>query len=249
MRILLTNDDGVFAPGILSLAKELEKNHEVTIVAPEHENSGKSHAITINQALLVKEVKLEGVKAKAYSISGTPADCIRASMDKLIEDKIDFVFSGTNLGYNAGLDIMYSGTVSAAIEANVFNIPSIAVSSQWVNGEAKFDTASRHAVEIFEKVADKIKGRTMLLNINSPYLEYDEVSGIKVCEIGGPIYDYYFMKEGEDGEISLKLEGRNKIKFEQGTDRYYLKKNFVTVTPLIYDLTNRRLIEEVNSWI
>src|SRR5690554_2639976 len=125
MRILLTNDGGIKAEGIYALAKELEKEHELIIVAPEIQKSAQSHAVTISQPLVVKEVELDGLKSKAYSISGTPADCVRAGLEVLIEEPVDFVFSGINMGLNSGMDVLYSGTVSAAIEANIYGIPSI----------------------------------------------------------------------------------------------------------------------------
>lgn len=251
MKILLTNDDGIFAPGIRALAKELEKDHEVVIVAPEEEHSGQSHAITINRAMIVKDVALEGIRSKAYSVAGTPADCVRAAMDKILEWRPDVVFSGCNLGYNAGMDILYSGTVSAAVEANVFEIPSVAVSSKWVEGTARFDTAARVALEIFDKVKDRLLGNgspTMVLNINVPHLDYDDLKGIKVAEIGEAVYDYYFEEE-VDGQRSLVLKGRNRKENRPGTDRAYLEEGYVSLTPLIYDMNNRGLIEEVGKWI
>src|SRR5690606_32311726 len=134
MRLLLVNDDGIHAEGINKLAMELEKKHEVTIVAPDDERSAQSHALTLRKPLVVKEVKLGGIKSKAYSVSGTPADCVRIAIDKLLPEPVDMVISGINRGLNVGMDVLYSGTVSAAIEANLYNIPSIALSAQWDNG-------------------------------------------------------------------------------------------------------------------
>ena len=150
MKILLTNDDGIMAEGIYTLAKELEKDHEVIIVAPEIQRSAQSHAITLFQPLVVKEVELEGLKSKAYSISGTPADCVRTGLEVLADGPVDMVFSGTNIGLNSGMDILYSGTVSAAIEANIYKIPSIAVSAELVDGNARFDIAAKYAKKILE---------------------------------------------------------------------------------------------------
>ncbi|MDO5714223.1 MAG: 5'/3'-nucleotidase SurE [Tissierellia bacterium] len=242
MKILLTNDDGYLAPGILTLAKALEEKHEVIVVAPEHEHSGKSHSITLWHPLLVRKVELEGVKGPVYSVSGTPADCVRVAMEHILEEPVDLVFSGCNLGYNAGMDIVYSGTVSAAIEANVYDIPAVAVSAQWIKGTANFEFAVKKAMEIFEETKDFVMSQTMVLNINVPYEE--DIKGVKVCAMGGVIYDYYFMEPKENGDFTLQVKGRNKTKLEEGTDRYYLDKNYATVTPLIYDLTNRALIEE-----
>src|SRR5690606_19674244 len=125
MRLLLVNDDGIHAEGINKLAMELEKKHEVTIVAPNDERSAQSHALTLRKPLIVKEVKLEGIKSRAYSVSGTPADCVRIALDQLIKEPVDLVISGINKGLNVGMDVLYSGTVSAAIEANLYGIPSM----------------------------------------------------------------------------------------------------------------------------
>ena len=129
MKILLTNDDGVHALGIYALAKVLEKEHDVIIVAPSEQKSASSHAITIRNPLYMGETQLDGIKSKAYWVKGTPADCVKLFFEKINNEKIDFVISGINDGYNLGTDVLYSGTVSAAIEANIYNIPSIAVST------------------------------------------------------------------------------------------------------------------------
>lgn len=249
MRILLTNDDGIMAEGIYALAKELEKDHEVIVVAPEIQRSAQSHAITLFQPLVVKEVELEGLKSKAYSISGTPADCVRAGLEVLANGPIDMVFSGINIGLNSGMDILYSGTVSAAIEANIYKIPSIAVSAELIDGDARFDIAAKYARKILEKSKDSLIKSKIVLNINTPYKKEEDILGIKVCKVGGVIYDYYFMDHNEKGEKILKLKGRRKSEIEEDTDRYYLQQGYVTVTPLHYDLTNFNLIEEVKDWI
>lgn len=249
MRILLTNDDGIMAEGLYTLAKELEKDYEVIIVAPEIQRSAQSHAITLFQPLVVKEVELEGLKSKAYSISGTPADCVRVAIDVLAEGPVDYVFSGINIGLNSGMDILYSGTVSAAIEANIYKIPSIAVSAEFKDGNANFKLAAKYAKEIFENTKNKLKESNIVLNINTPYRDEEEIKGTKVCKIGGVIYDYYFMEQNEKGEKVLKLKGRRDSKIEEDTDRYYLQQGYVTITPLHYDLTSFNLLEEVRDWI
>lgn len=249
MRILLTNDDGIMAKGIYTLAKELEKDHEVIIIAPDVEKSAQSHAVTLFQHLIIKEVKLEGLKSKAYSVSGTPADCVRAGLEALIDGPIDLVFSGINSGLNSGMDILYSGTVSAAIEASIYDLPSIAVSAQWVDGHVNFQLAAKYARKILEDSIDKLKETNIVLNINTPYVKNDEADNIKVCKTGGPIYDYYIEEENKNGDKTLKIEGRREIKFQEDTDRYYLSKGYITITPLHYDLTNFHLLEEVKTWL
>ena len=247
MRILLTNDDGIMAEGIHYLAKELEKMHEVTIIAPDIERSAQSQAITLGSALVVKEVQLEGLRSISYSISGTPADCVRVGLDKIIEEEVDMVISGTNRGLNAGMDILYSGTVSAAIEANIYNKPSIAISTEVKDGKCRFDLAAKYASIVLEKVKEDHKHSKLLLNVNVPFIE--EPKGIKVCRIGDTILDYYIMKISKEGSKTIEVNGRTKIEYTKGTDRYFLNDGYVTVTPLHYDLTNFELLGKVEEWM
>ena len=250
MRILLTNDDGYFAPGIRTLAKELAKQHDVVLVAPEKEHSGQSHAITIHHSLVVKKVVIDGLDIDAYSVSGTPADCVRAGIDKIVPWRPDVIFSGCNLGYNAGMDIIYSGTVSAALEGVLLGIPSVAVSAEWVDGDAMFETAATIGCRIFEKVKDSFLSNPepTVLNINVPYLPVDEVKGVRVADIGENAYDYYFEEE-VDGERILSLKGRSKMEFKEGTDRYFLKQGYATLTPVIYGSADLEVMDRLTSWL
>jgi 5'-nucleotidase len=236
MRILITNDDGILADGIYALARELEKYYEVIIIAPETQKSAQSHAITLHKPLIIKEIKLEGINSRAYSISGTPADCVRAGMEAIIENKVDMVVSGINLGYNSGMDIIYSGTVSAAVEASIYNIPSLAVSAEWVNGTANYDIAAKLTRKVLKYVEKRVLDSNMVLNLNVPFELSDIDKELKVCTIGGAILDYYFMEDKGNGERTLTLKGRKETKLEEGTDRFYLSRGFATITPLRYDL-------------
>lgn len=249
MRILLTNDDGINAEGLYVLAKELEKNHQVIIVAPDNQRSAQSHAITLFKPIVIKEVKLEGLKSKAYSTSGTPADCVRVGLDALSDGDIDLVFSGINMGLNSGMDILYSGTVSAAIEANIYDIPSIAVSAEYIEDKINYDIAVKYAMEIFNRLNGEFMDTNTVLNINTPYTEKKELAGIKACKIGEPIYDYYFASENGDGDRMLEVKGRKKIDLKKDTDRYFLGQGYATVTPLHYDLTNFDSLKKVKQWI
>lgn len=249
MRLLLVNDDGIHAEGINILAKELEKDYELIIVAPEEQRSAQSQAITISKALIVKRVQLDGIKSKAYSVSGTPADCVRIALDKLIDNEVDMVISGINQGLNAGMDVLYSGTISAAIEANLYNIPAMALSAEWIDGQIDYHLAAKYGKDILKKTKDDFIKDNIILSINTPYLNGEDIKGVKVCKIGGVIYDYYLMEHNKDnGEKVLKLQGRRERALEEGTDRYYLSKGYVTITPLHYDLTNFNLLNRVESW-
>ncbi len=247
MKILLTNDDGFFAPGIKAMAKALlEEGYDVKLFAPEFENSGKSHSITLMEKLNVNKVNIKGLDCQCYSVSGTPADCVRAAI-QIEGNNFDYCFSGVNLGYNAGMDILYSGTVSAAIEANVFGINSIAVSAKYARDKTKFSSAAKSAIEVFDKLHDKLD-RVQVLNVNVPNLNDSELAGIKICRVGGSIIDRYQTVKTDTG-YTLELHGRNNEKEVNKSDRYYLEQGYVTVTPLVYDLTNIKLIEKLSDEI
>lgn len=250
MRLLLVNDDGIQAEGIKKLAMELEKEHEVIIVAPDDERSAQSQALTLRKPIVVKEVNLEGINSKAYSVSGTPADCVRIAMAKLLDKPVDIVISGINKGLNVGMDVLYSGTISAAIEANLYEIPSIALSAQWVEGNVNYEIAIKYGKMILDKMKDELLRNKMLISINTPYLDEDRIKGIKVCKIGGIVYDYYLVEEGEiKGQSIFTADSRERKEPEEGTDRFYIAQGYVTITPLQYDLTNFDLIERVESWL
>ena len=251
MRLLLVNDDGIDSEGIQSLAREIEKEHELIIVAPSDEKSAQSQALTLKKPLVVKEIELVGIKSKTYSVSGTPADCVRVAIDSLIEEPVDLVLSGINRGLNVGMDVLYSGTVSAAIEANLYKIPSIALSAQWENGKINYDITVEYGRYIIERIKDELIDKNMIISINTPYVEdKDQVKGIKVCKVGGIVYDSYIMEDGKiKDERIIKTNGRIRKIDEDDTDRYYVSQNYVTITPLQYDLTNFELIDKVASWL
>lgn len=249
MKILLANDDGIMAEGIYTLAKALEKEHDVIIVAPETQRSAQSHAITLHKPIVIKEVALEGIRSPAYSISGTPADCVRVGMEELADGKVDIVFSGINMGLNSGMDILYSGTVSAAIEANLYGVPSVAVSAEWTKQGVNYEIAAKYALRVIEKMNTDKMTMPIVLNLNTPYDLNDEKKPIKVCKIGGPIYDYYLAEKNGNGERTLKVMGRKDANLKENTDRYYLSEGYATLTPLSYDFTNFQLIEKVRQCI
>ena len=248
MRILLTNDDGIFAQGIYTMAKKLEKDHEIMIVAPDVERSGQSHTITFLNPLVIKEVKLENLQAKAYSISGTPADCVRIGVQLFKKENVDLVISGINMGANTGTDVLYSGTVSAAIEANLFGIPSIAVSAEWIEGKVNYDLAADYAMKVIEKIKRSLF-TPMVLNLNTPFKLKEDLAEMKICKIGGPVYDFYSSHHNGNGEIVYKAIGREDNDKTEGTDRYYLRHGYPTLTPLKYDFTNFEAIKRLEDWI
>lgn len=246
MNILVTNDDGVFAPGIKYLVHGLEKEgYNVVVFAPHRECSGKSHSITLKEKIMIKEESIEGVKGKVYSVTGTPTDCVRIAKEILNED-FDIVVSGCNFGLNAGMDIHYSGTVSAAMEGNLFGKSAIAVSALVNKGEVIFDTAVKCLVDVLKKYEDYLLNNITVFNINTPFVKYEDLKGIKFCKAAKSALDNYTITfTGECTEIILK--GRKIIDHEEDTDRYYLQEGYATVTPLIYDLSDEKIINEINK--
>lgn len=249
MRLLLTNDDGINANGIYAIAKELEKEHEVIIVAPKSEKSACGHSITLTKPLIVREIKLEGLKSKAFSVDGTPADCVKIGINKLIEGKIDMVVSGINKGLNLGTDVLYSGTVSAAIEASIYKIPSMAISMQVKINNENYEMAAIYAGEILLTAMENGISNDIVLNVNVPLLKRNEIKGIKVCKIGSRLYNNSYLKTiGENNETQYQIKGELKDIHEEESDTLYFKEGYVTVTPLHYDLTNFKIINDVSKW-
>lgn len=249
MKILITNDDGIDAPGLHALAKEFEEDNEVIIVAPDSQRSASGHSITITRPIIVKEVKLEGVKSKAYSTDGTPADCVKIGIEKIFKDKFDLILSGINYGTNLGSDVIYSGTVSAAIEGAIFKIPSFAISMDIKDNIIDYEVAVKYARKIiFQSINNNIKN-DIVLNINVPALNESEIKGIKVSELGTRIYTNCYIETIQgNGTIGYKLEGFPTDEDIDHTDISNFNNGYVTVTPLHYDLTNFKILNEVNLW-
>lgn len=249
MKLLITNDDGITAMEIYALAKELEKFHDLIIVAPDNQRSAASHSITLTRPLKVKEVKLDGLKSKAYSVDGTPADCVRMAIDKLIENKVDMVVSGINRGLNIGADILYSGTVSAAVEAAIYKIPSIAVSTEITDKLSDYEIAARYAADVVKKAKENNIDNDLVLNVNIPLVQPEEMKGIKVCRIGGIVYNNYFEEKQVEGVHRVfDIKGKVSENHFEDSDMKFLREGFVTLTPLHYDLTNYKILKEVAKW-
>lgn len=247
MRILITNDDGLFADGIRTLAQVLEQEHEVILVAPDTQRSAQSHAITILTPLIIKKHAIEGLNSPAYSVNGTPADCVRVAIEAIsTEAPFDLVVSGLNFGLNAGMDVLYSGTVSAAVEANLYGLPSIAASCGAEGGDPPFETAALAVREYIHKNGDRLQEHKILLNMNFP-IGMEPGTPMQIAEIGDPIFDLFLLEEN-NGDMTLTAKGRKDIQFAEGTDRYYLDLDSPTITPLQYNFTNRDWMERLKNW-
>jgi len=250
MNILITNDDGIYAKGINVLVKALSGIASVYVCAPETQKSACGHGITVSLPITIKEVLVEGA-VKAWRTSGTPADCVKLAVKRLLDEKIsiDLVFSGINHGPNLGTDTLYSGTVSGAIEGIICGIPSIAISAG-SHHPVHFEACEAMALKAAKIAAHRLNKNTVL-NINIPDLPASDIKGIKVTRLGAREYD-------EDFELRRNPAGQEYVWYS-GTPLWYenlpddidviaMQNDFISITPLHYDLTDHRLIEEVKTW-
>jgi 5'-nucleotidase len=246
--ILVTNDDGVMAPGIRALAKAMCAIGQVVIVAPDKGQSGMGHAITINQPLRLTKVEYEdGIEA--YQCSGTPVDCVKLAVDIVLHRKPDLCVSGINHGSNASINVIYSGTMSAAVEAALEGIPSIGFSLCDYRYDANFEHGISYCVSLAQMMLDNPVPEGTLLNVNIPSLPKDKIKGIKICRQANAKWVEEFDKRKDPRGVQYYwLTGRfvNKDK-GQDTDEWALKEGYVSVTPVQYDLTAHHAISFINQ--
>lgn len=247
MKVLITNDDGINARGILALAKEISKKHEVTVVAPREQKSASSHSISIHNPIRIREEKLDE-SFKAYSLVGTPADCTQAGLSLLCKD-IDLVISGINRGLNCGTDVLYSGTVSAAVEGAIYNVPSIAISMEvdWERYDEDYTKAAKWISKVVDIAENNYLRNDVVLNVNVPNLNEEEIKGIKVCKLGKSTYNNSYVLLEEDDDMVYEIKGTRNHICEDDSDLYFLSEGYVTITPLHFDFTNFKIMNEVKK--
>ena len=244
MKILVSNDDGIYAPGMQILAKRLAPLGEVYVIAPDRERSAASHSLTLDRPLLVEEIK-----ERMFSVNGTPTDCVSIGVKGILKERPDLVVSGINKGGNLGDDITYSGTVSAAIEGTLLGIPSMAVSLvAWE--DFLFQTAAEFAALLAERIGREGLPRDTLLNINVPNLHADDVKGMKVTRQGKRTYTDEAMEMVDPRGKKYYWVGGGEPVWEAGDDTDYaaVSAGYVSVTPLHLDLTNFSALEEIKGW-
>lgn len=242
--ILITNDDGILAPGIKALAEAVIGLGKIVVVAPDKPQSGMGHAITIGEPLRMHKTApiTEGVEA--WSCSGTPVDCVKLSVDKVLHRKPDICLSGINHGANHSINIIYSGTMSAALEAAIENIPSIGFSLLDFSIEANFTAAKKYVRIIVEQILNAKKlDKHICLNVNIPKGSEKLIKGIKVCHQAYAKYEEKFDERNDPhGKKYYWLTGEF-VNFDKSkeSDVWALKNNFVSVVPVQFDLTNYEL--------
>jgi 5'-nucleotidase len=246
--ILITNDDGVTAPGIRNLVEAVKDLGDVYVVAPDKPQSGMGHAITIGFPLRLQAVHLmEGVQA--WSCSGTPVDCVKVAVDKILHRKPDICLSGINHGANHSINVIYSGTMSAAIEASIENIPSIGFSLLDYSMEADFSGARIYAREIVQRILQGPGDKHLCLNVNIPAIQVELIKGIKVCKQAYAKYEEDFdERKDPSGKKYYWLTGEF-VNFDKSkdTDVWALEHQYVSVVPVQFDLTNYAIKEKLEK--
>ncbi len=237
--ILVTNDDGITAPGIRSLVEAVKDLGKVVVVAPDKPQSGMGHAITIGQPLRLNAVN-EFEDIEAYQCTGTPVDCVKLAVDKVLHRKPDLCLSGINHGANHSINVIYSGTMSAAVEAAIESIPSIGFSLLDYSIEADFGPAKKYARILVKLMLAHKQDKHTVLNVNIPAVPDELIKGIKICRQAYAKYEEDFLERADpNGRKYYWLTGKF-VNFDKGTDtdEWALKNNYVSVVPVQFDLTN-----------
>lgn len=247
MKILLTNDDGYNAPGILTLYKTLQPYHQVILIAPDREKSAVGHGITLNEPMRIDSIHLNGENRK-YAIAGTPADCIKLGLSEFFKTPPDLVISGINPGSNTGVNINYSGTVGAAREAALNGIPSIAVSIFNMGKKLDYTGVSLFVANVADKILDYKLPWGTFLNINVPGGPIDEVCGIKITRQASRNISKHFEKRTDPKNRDYFWYARVENTDDQpGTDVNALSRNYISMTPIQCDVTDYRTLTELEK--
>ena len=248
--ILVTNDDSITAKGIRTLISIMSKIGDVVVVAPNSPQSAKGQAITISEPLYIKEHSSSIENTKEYSCSGTPVDCVKIAVHEILDRKPDLCVSGINHGSNAAINVIYSGTMGAAIEATIKGIPSIGFSLLDYSEDADFEPCTAFIKKITHKVLNKGLAKGVALNVNIPKLPLQEIKGIKICKQAKAQWiekfekrttpmgkDYYWLTGDFVNEDTSEL-----------SDEHALEHGYVSVVPTIFDVTAHNYITELNTW-
>lgn len=252
-RILLANDDGIDAPGLQALYNQIKTIGEVTVIAPDGEQSAVSHAVSLFSEMHLRKVFREA-NLWGYALAGTPVDCVKLAVTKIMKDAPPhLVISGINRGQNTGNSILYSGTVAAAIEAAMFGIPSIAASLHCHRVEQPhFAFAAKFIRALALRVLEHGLPKDVLLNVNFPNVSEEEINGIVVSRQGQSMYVDLYKEVREEGEkIILRNVGEELIASNEGEDidDFVIFQNKVSITPLHYNLTFEPFRDELKEWI
>ena len=248
--ILVTNDDGINAPGIRTLISVIKDIGDVIVVAPDSPQSGMGHAITINSTLHSSRITPKNSEIIEYSCSGTPADCVKLAINELMPRKPDLCVSGINHGSNSSINVIYSGTMSAAIEAGIEGVPAIGFSLLDYSWNADFSQSKDFIRKITLNALDNGIPKGVVLNVNIPAVKKSDIKGFKICRQAMAYWVEEFDKRKNPlGQEYYWLTGKfvNKDQGED-TDEWALKKNYISIVPVEFDLTAHHAIQGLNEW-
>ncbi len=248
--ILVTNDDGITAPGLRTLIEVMKTIGDVVVVAPDSPQSAMGHAITVNSTLYVEDVQIDPNGDIEYSCSGTPADCVKLAVKQILGRRPDLCVSGINHGSNSSINVIYSGTMSAALEAGIEGIPAIGFSLCDYKWSANFEACKGFVKTITEKVLTHGLPTGVVLNVNIPNLPKEEIKGIRVCRQAKANWEEEFDKRtNPNGRDYYWLAGTF-VNLDEGedTDEWALEHGYVSVVPVQFDLTAHHAIQNLNSW-
>lgn len=246
--ILVTNDDGITAPGIRNLVEFMNEIGEVVVCAPNSPQSGKGHAITINSTITFEEIQLEGPQ-KDFSLSGTPVDCVKFALDKLLPRRPDIVVSGINHGANSSINVIYSGTMSAAVEAGVEGLPSIGFSLLDFSWDADFGQAKDFIQKIVRRSLEQPMPKGVVLNVNIPKLNKEDIKGIRICHQAHAKWEESFDERiNPHGKKYYWLTGYfNNMDEDKNADENALAEGYISIVPVKFDLTAHEYLKELSE--
>ena len=245
MKILLSNDDGYFAEGLLALAGALKKRADIVIVAPDKNRSAASNSLTLDLPLRASEIE-----PNFYKVDGTPTDCVHLAITGLIKDEPDMVIAGTNHGANMGDDVLYSGTLAAATEGRFLGFPAIAISLA-SNTPQYFETAAEVAIYLLQRIQEKPLARDVVLNVNVPDIPLTKLKGYQMTRLGQRHKSEPVIKSEDPRGRPIYWVGPPGLARDDGfgTDFNAVKNNYVSITPLQLDLTRYELLDDLSEWI
>lgn len=249
MRILVANDDGIKAPGIQMLAHALAEEHDVWVLAPDRERSATGHALTLHRPLRVDPYELGGRVRGAWAVTGTPSDCVKLAIGAILPEPPDLVCSGINRGPNLGTDVLYSGTVSAALEGVINGVPAIAFSLATFSDQG-YERAAAFARTLVRQVQGRELPPKFLLNVNLPPLQGDAYAGVRLTKLGVRKYqDVFEHRTDPRGRTHYWLAGEaSEVGEDEDSDVVAVRSNFVSVTPIQYDMTHYPLMDPIRQW-
>ena len=248
--ILVTNDDSIVAPGIRALIEVMKELGDVVVVAPDSPQSAMGHAITINNTLKLEKVHLDKDLEQEYSCSGTPVDCVKIAVNEILKRKPDLCVSGINHGSNSSINVIYSGTMSAAVEAGIEGIPAIGFSLLDYSWDADFDPIKSHVKQITSEVLKNGLPEGVILNINFPKLSKEDIKGVKICRQAKAMWQEEFDKRtNPQGKEYYWLTGKF-VNLDKGTDtdEWALENGYISIVPVQFDLTAHHAMQQLNSW-